>query len=91
MDQLRQSATANRESAERLRSKYDSQASAERTEGPRPAKMIELQSEYARKYTMQTKTSFLENRSNSQDIEISQKVRLPGPLPDPEDEPLRLP
>ena len=33
---------------------------------------------------MQTTTSFLNNRSNSNDIEISQKVRLPGPLPEPE-------
>lgn len=34
---------------------------------------------------MQTKTSFLPNPSNSKDIEISQRVRLPGPLPEPEE------
>ena len=49
-----------------------------------PKIRIDLQSEFARKYQMDSRKSFLKQRTNSRDIEISDQVRLPGPLPDPE-------
>lgn len=52
--------------------------------GERPKIKIDLQSEFARKYQMDSKKSFLRQRTNSRDIEISDQVRLPGPLPEPE-------